>query len=86
VAQRDVFRMGVRQGGYCLGCCWAMMLVMFAVGMMNIIWMAGLGVVMTIEKMLAGRRFTHAVGLVLIAVGVGVVLMTFVSHWPARAS
>jgi len=81
-----VFALGLRQGLYCLGCCWAMMLVMFAVGMMNIIWMAGLGVVMTIEKMLAGRRFTHAVGLVLIAVGVGVVLMTFVSHWPARAS
>ena len=38
---RGVFRLGVKQGLYCLGCCWAMMLVMFAVGVMNVIWMAG---------------------------------------------
>ena len=39
------------KGCYCLGCCWAMMLLMFAVGVMNVVWMAALGVVMTIEKM-----------------------------------
>jgi predicted metal-binding membrane protein len=81
-----VFRLGLKQGLYCLGCCWAMMSVMFAVGVMNVIWMAGLGIIMTIEKMLVGRRFTHAVGVVLITVGVGIVLMTFASHWPAQAS
>ena len=47
---RGVFRLGVKQGLYCLGCCWAMMLVMFAVGVMNVIWMAALGVVMTIRE------------------------------------
>ena len=47
---RGVFRLGVKQGFYCVGCCWAMMLVMFAVGVMNVVWMAGLGIVMTIEK------------------------------------
>ncbi len=40
---RGVFRLGVRQGLYCLGCCWAMMLLMFAVGVMNVVWMAALG-------------------------------------------
>ena len=55
---RGVFRLGVRQGLYCLGCCWAMMLVMFAVGVMNVIWMAALGMVMTIEKIGTGKRFT----------------------------
>ena len=40
---RGVFRLGVKQGLYCLGCCWAMMLVMFAVGVMNVVWMAALG-------------------------------------------
>jgi predicted metal-binding membrane protein len=79
-----VFRLGLKQGLYCLGCCWAMMMVMFAVGVMNVIWMAGLGIVMTIEKMLTGRRFTHAVGAVLIAVGFGVVLAAIVGHWPAQ--
>ena len=78
-----VFRLGLRQGLYCLGCCWAMMLVMLAVGVMNVVWMAALGIIMTIEKMLTGRRFTHAVGAGLIAVGIGVVLAALVGHWPA---
>ena len=82
---RGVFRLGLQQGFYCLGCCWAMMSVMFAVGVMNVIWMATLGVIMTIEKMLTGRRFTHAVGLMLIAVGVSVLLMAFAGRWPAQS-
>src|SRR6185436_5512234 len=59
-----VFRMGVRQGLYCLGCCWAMMLLMFAVGVMNVVWMAILGIVMAIEKLGASTRFSRAVGVV----------------------
>ena len=57
-ATRGVFRLGLRQGLYCLGCCWAMMLLMFAVGVMNVVWMAALGVVMTIEKLGATPRFS----------------------------
>ncbi len=79
---RGVFRLGLRQGLYCLGCCWAMMLVMFAVGVMNVIWMAGLGMAMTIEKLGTDRRFTHAVGVVLIAVGISFAL--YAAHWPPR--
>ena len=56
---RGVFRLGLTQGLYCLGCCWAMMLVMFAVGVMNVVWMAALGMVMTIEKMLAPARVSR---------------------------
>ncbi|HSP48961.1 MAG TPA: DUF2182 domain-containing protein [Pseudolabrys sp.] len=81
---RGVFRLGVRQGLYCLGCCWAMMLVMFAVGMMNVIWMAALGVLMTFEKLGTGRRFTYIVGSALIAIGVAFVLAAFAAHWPVR--
>jgi predicted metal-binding membrane protein len=80
-----VFRLGVKQGLYCLGCCWAMMLVMFAVGVMNVVWMAGLGMLMTIEKLLAGRRFMHAIGVMLIAVGVCIALAALAGHWPAQA-
>jgi len=82
---RGVFRLGVKQGLYCLGCCWAMMLVMFAVGVMNVIWMAALGMVMTIEKIGTGRRFTYAVGVVLIAVGAGFILTAIAAHWPVRS-
>jgi predicted metal-binding membrane protein len=82
---RGVFRLGVKQGFYCLGCCWAMMLVMFAVGVMNVIWMAALGMVMTFEKIGIGRRFTHAVGAALIVGGVAFVLTALAAHWPVRA-
>jgi predicted metal-binding membrane protein len=82
----DVFRLGLKQGSYCLGCCWAMMLVMFAVGLMNIIWMAALGIVMTAEKMLTGRRFTYAVGTVLIVLGTGIVLAALGAHWSMRTN
>ena len=76
-----VFRLGVKQGLYCLGCCWAMMLVMFAVGVMNVAWMAGLAAVMAIEKLQTGRRFAHAVGVMLIAVGTGIAVSAFGAHW-----
>jgi predicted metal-binding membrane protein len=83
---RGVFRLGVRQGLFCLGCCWAMMLVMFAVGVMNVIWMAGLGIVMTIEKIGSGRRFSHAVGVVLIGAGLAFVVTAWAAHWPVPAN
>lgn len=81
-----VYKLGLRQGLYCLGCCWAMMGVMFAVGLMNVIWMAGLGIVMTVEKMGTGRKFTHAVGVVLIAAGIAFIVVAFAAHWPIRAA
>ncbi len=81
---RGVFRLGVKQGLYCLGCCWAMMLVMFAVGVMNVIWMAGLGVLMTVEKIGTGRRFTYAFGVALIVAGVAFVVTALMAHWPAH--
>src|SRR5262245_7476945 len=75
---RGVFVLGVRQGMSCLGCCWAMMLVMFAAGAMNVIWMAVLGVLMTVEKMMTTPRFSQAVGIAFVAVGLGVIAMTLV--------
>jgi predicted metal-binding membrane protein len=67
---RGVFKLGLRQGLFCVGCCWAMMLVMFAVGVMNVVWMAALGVVMTLEKIGTGKRFSHAIGIALMGAGV----------------
>ncbi len=81
---RGVFRLGLSQGLYCLGCCWAMMLVMFSVGVMNVVWMAALGMVMTIEKIGTGKRFTYAIGVGLIAIGVGFVLAAVAAHWPGH--
>jgi predicted metal-binding membrane protein len=82
---RGVFRLGMRQGLYCLGCCWAMMLLVFVLGVMNLVWMAALGTVMTIEKINTTARFSHALGVVFIAVGAVFVATSVTAHWPARA-
>jgi predicted metal-binding membrane protein len=81
---RGVFRLGVRQGLYCLGCCWAMMFLMFALGVMNVIWMAVLGVIMTIEKLNATTRFSRALGAIFICAGVALIATAVVAHWPKQ--
>jgi predicted metal-binding membrane protein len=68
-----VFRLGLRQGMYCLGCCWAMMLLMFAAGAMNAVWMAVLGLVMLIEKMTVSPLVGRAIGFAF--AGVGLVIL-----------
>ncbi|MGH6684888.1 MAG: DUF2182 domain-containing protein [Pseudolabrys sp.] len=85
-APRGVFRLGLTQGLYCLGCCWAMMLLMFAVGVMNILWMAGLGMVMTVEKIGTGKRFSYVIGVLSIVLGAALLLNAFATHWPMRAN
>lgn len=64
-----VFRLGVRQGLHCVGCCCAMMLLMFAAGTMNVVWMALLGLVMVIEKLSKTTRFSRIVGAGFIVAG-----------------
>ena len=61
-----IFRLGVVQGIWCLGCCWALMLVMFAVGVMNIFWMALIGLFTLIEKQTASRVPTRLAGAILL--------------------
>ena len=68
----DVFRMGLRQGLYCLGCCGALMMLMFAAGAMNLLWMAVLGLVMILEKTMAHpQKLVQMVGAALLLLGVG---------------
>jgi predicted metal-binding membrane protein len=65
-----VFRLGMRQGLHCLGCCWAMMFLMLVAGVMNAVWMAGLGLVMTLEKMTSTPRFSRILGVIFVVVGI----------------
>jgi predicted metal-binding membrane protein len=60
-------REGLVQGWACLGCCWAVMTVMFAVGLMNIIWIALLGGIMALEKTFPSRILPNLIGIVLIS-------------------
>jgi predicted metal-binding membrane protein len=60
--------LGVHHGLFCVGCCWALMLLMFAVGTGNVGWMLLLGAVMAIEKNMPwGRKVAAPVGAVLLA-------------------
>ena len=64
------FRMGLRQGVYCLGCCWLLMVLLFAFGVMNLIWIAALSVLVLLEKIVPQPRlFAQLTGAVLLVWG-----------------
>jgi len=64
------FRTGWEHGLFCLGCCWALMLLMFATGVANLAWMGALTLVMVIEKTArAGERAVRVIGVVLLLLG-----------------
>lgn len=68
--ERGASAMGLRHGAYCLGCCWAVMLVLFVVGVMNLVWIAGLAGLVLLEKLAPrGEWIARASGLALIGWG-----------------
>ena len=73
--RRNAFLLGIHHGIFCVGCCWALMLLMFAVGVGNVAWMLVLGAVMAAEKNLRwGRKLSAPVGLALISWGAIIVV------------
>lgn len=69
------YRIGWAHGLFCLGCCWAMMLLMFAVGVAHLWWMAALTSVMVYEKVgKHGTRATPVIGVVLLTLAAAVLL------------
>jgi len=74
------FRIGARHGIFCVGCCWALMLVMFAIGVANLVWMAVLTALMVHEKSRPlGARSVPRTGIALLAVGAGTLLYSAVT-------
>lgn len=72
---RGALAMGARHGFYCLGCCWALMLALFVVGVMNLAWVAALAMLVLLEKVLpAGRTLARVAGLGFAAAGLWLVL------------
>lgn len=71
-----IFRLGLAQGAWCLGCCWALMMVMFAVGAMNIFWMALIGLFTLIEKQTTGRVASRAAGAILLVWAAALLLVS----------
>jgi predicted metal-binding membrane protein len=66
-------RVGVIHGGWCVGCCWALMAALFALGVMSLGWMAFIAALIALEKLLPWRALANrGVALLLLVVGLGV--------------
>ncbi len=63
------FQMGAKNGAWCVGCCWALMASLFALGVMSIVWMAVIAGLIAIEKTVPWRRVARANAAVLLALG-----------------
>ena len=64
-------QMGVKHGGWCIGCCWALMAALFALGVMSLAWMAFVAALIAAEKTLpGGRAVTYGTAAVLLLLGV----------------
>ncbi len=71
------FRMGLKHGGYCLGCCWALMGLLFAFGVMNLLWVAAISIFVLLEKITPATRWVSSFsGCLFIAWAAWVVLAT----------
>jgi predicted metal-binding membrane protein len=74
--RRGALRMGLEHGAWCVGCCWALMAALFALGVMSIAWMVLVALLIAVEKLLPWRRAATgavAVALVVLAIGVAAV-------------
>jgi predicted metal-binding membrane protein len=68
-------RLGSEHGISCIGCCWALMVLLFVGGVMNVLWIAALTIFALVEKISpAGRLVSRVAGLVLIAAGVRLIV------------
>ena len=67
---KNALLLGSRHGIFCVGCCWALMLLMFGVGVGNLGWMLALGVIMAMEKNMPwGRKLSAPLGVALLGCG-----------------
>jgi predicted metal-binding membrane protein len=88
---RGALRMGAKNGAWCVGCCWALMASLFALGVMSVTWMAIVAGLIAVEKTLPWRRTaTYGTAVVLLALGVLVLVapdalpgLTVPGHQPA---
>lgn len=69
------FRMGMLHGSFCLGCCWALMALLFVGGIMNIWWILGIALYVAVEKLVpGGARLSRPFGALLILAGLALLL------------
>ncbi len=74
-------QMGAKNGAWCVGCCWALMASLFALGIMSITWMAVIAGLIALEKLLPWRRVA-AVGTAALLVSLGMMMLIAPSAIP----
>jgi len=71
-------RLGAEHGAYCVGCCWVLMTLLFVGGVMNVLWIAGLMILILVEKVVPmGRLIPRLAGAVIAAGGVFLLFRPF---------
>src|SRR3954452_13619614 len=72
---RGALRMGAKNGAWCVGCCWALMAALFALGVMSLTWMAVIAGLIAVEKTLPLRRVaSYGTAVILVSVGLLVIV------------
>jgi predicted metal-binding membrane protein len=71
--RRGALIMGLKHGIYCVGCCWMLMTLCFALGVMNMLWMGALTAFMLLEKITDNKWISRTAGLILVVWGLWVV-------------
>ena len=75
-------RMGAEHGAYCVGCCWGLMLLLFALGVMSLTWMAVVAGVIFAEKAIPGGwRLTRPLAIAFVALGIWVMVASSSVPW-----
>lgn len=74
---RGAIRMSWQFSVFCVGCCWALFAFMVVVGSMNIVWMALISVVLSLERVVSwGERLARAIGIIAGTAGTGMIVLT----------
>jgi predicted metal-binding membrane protein len=67
---RGCLLLGLQHGGYCVGCCWVLMALLFVGGVMNVLWIASLSLLVLLEKVTPfGRWIARAAGIACVTAG-----------------
>lgn len=78
----SAFRAGALHGVHCLGCCWALMVILLVAGVMNLVWMAVIALVFLVDKHWErGEGFSRAVGIGLVLLGLAVIVAPDLLPW-----
>jgi predicted metal-binding membrane protein len=66
--------MGIEHGAWCVGCCWALMATLFALGVMSIVWTVVIAALVALEKLSPWEGASRGVALVLLALALAIAL------------